>query len=120
VSELPRIRAAARWGSRFALERNLRLADAQLALAALAGLPGDSSRAGAEALINLVRSCHRQEPRSVRLSCGQSVVVRSRRVRLDAGLLLVDGGVLDPAGEPIDQAGRALEDHEIGAFRPRC
>ena len=46
-------RAAARWGSRFALERNLPLVDAQLALAALAVLPGDSGRAGAEALIDL-------------------------------------------------------------------
>jgi hypothetical protein len=46
-------RAAARWGSRFALERNLPLVDAQLALAALAVLPGDSGRAGAEALIEI-------------------------------------------------------------------
>jgi hypothetical protein len=46
-------RAAARWGSRFALERNLPLVDAQLALAALAVLPGDGGRAGAEALIDL-------------------------------------------------------------------
>jgi hypothetical protein len=46
-------RAAARWGSRFALERNLPLVDAQLALAALAVLPGDGGRAGAGALIDL-------------------------------------------------------------------
>lgn len=46
-------RAAARWGSRFALERNLPLVDAQLALAALAVLPGNGGRAGAEALIDL-------------------------------------------------------------------
>jgi hypothetical protein len=46
-------RAAARWGSRFALERNLPLVDAQLTLAALAVLPGDGGRAGAEALIDL-------------------------------------------------------------------
>ena len=45
--------AAARWGSRFALERNLPLVDAQLALAALAVLPEDGGRAGAEALIDL-------------------------------------------------------------------
>jgi hypothetical protein len=46
-------RAAARWGSRFALEHNLPLVDAQLTLAALAVLPGDGGRAGAEALIDL-------------------------------------------------------------------
>lgn len=46
-------RAAARWASRFALERRLTLTDAQLTLAALAALPGDSARAGAEALIEL-------------------------------------------------------------------
>ena len=46
-------RAAARWDSRFALERNPPLVDAQLALAALAVLPGDGGRAGAEALIDL-------------------------------------------------------------------
>lgn len=46
-------RAAARWGSRFALERNLTLPDAQLTLAALAVLPGAGGRAGAEALIDL-------------------------------------------------------------------
>jgi hypothetical protein len=46
-------RAAARWGSRFALERNLPLVDAQLALAALAVLPGDGGRAGAGVLIDL-------------------------------------------------------------------
>jgi hypothetical protein len=46
-------RAAARWGSRFALESNLPLVDAQLAFAALAVIPGDGGRAGAEALIDL-------------------------------------------------------------------
>ncbi|HUE28491.1 MAG TPA: hypothetical protein VMP89_17080 [Solirubrobacteraceae bacterium] len=46
-------RAAARWASRFAIERRLTLTDAQLALSALAALPGDSARAGAEALIEL-------------------------------------------------------------------
>ena len=46
-------RAAARWASRFAIERRLTLADAQLTLAALAVLPGESARAGADALIEL-------------------------------------------------------------------
>ena len=46
-------RAAARWASRFAIERRLTLTDAQLALSALAALPGESARAGAEALIEL-------------------------------------------------------------------
>jgi hypothetical protein len=46
-------RAAAKWASRFAIERRLTLTDAQLALSALAALPGDSARAGAEALIEL-------------------------------------------------------------------
>lgn len=46
-------RAAAKWASRFAIERRLTLTDAQLALAGLAALPGDSARAGAEALIEL-------------------------------------------------------------------
>ena len=43
-------RAAARWGSRFALERRLTLVDAQLTLAALAVLPGPGARAGVETL----------------------------------------------------------------------
>ena len=46
-------RAAAKWASRFAIERRLTLTDAQLALSALAALPGASARAGAEALIEL-------------------------------------------------------------------
>ena len=46
-------RAAAKWASRFAIERRLTLTDAQLALSALAALPSDSARAGAEALIEL-------------------------------------------------------------------
>lgn len=46
-------RAAARWASRFAIERRLTLTDAQLTLSALAALPGESARAGAEALIEL-------------------------------------------------------------------
>jgi hypothetical protein len=46
-------RAAAPWGSRFTLERNLTLPDAQLMLAALAVLPGAGGRGGAEALIDL-------------------------------------------------------------------
>ncbi len=46
-------RAAARWGGRLTLERRLSLVDAQLALAALAALPGAGARAGAEALIEL-------------------------------------------------------------------
>lgn len=46
-------RAAARWGGRLVLERRLVLADAQLALAALAALPGPGAGAGAEALIGL-------------------------------------------------------------------
>ena len=46
-------RAAARWASRFAIERRLTLTDTQLALSALAALPGESARAGAEALIEL-------------------------------------------------------------------
>lgn len=57
-------RAAARWGGRFALERNLPLIDAQLALAALAVLAGDGCRAGAEALIDLGNryGLHRVDP----------------------------------------------------------
>ena len=46
-------RAAAKWASRFAIERRLALTDAQLTLAALAALPTDTARAGAEALIEL-------------------------------------------------------------------
>jgi hypothetical protein len=46
-------RAAAKWASRFTIERRLTLTDAQLALSALAALPSDSARAGAEALIEL-------------------------------------------------------------------
>ncbi len=46
-------RAAARWGARFTVERRVSLVDAQLALAALAVLPGPGARAGAEALIEL-------------------------------------------------------------------
>jgi hypothetical protein len=40
-------------GEPFAIERRLTLTDAQLILAALASLAGDSARAGAEALIEL-------------------------------------------------------------------
>jgi hypothetical protein len=46
-------RAAARWASRFAIERRLTLAEAQLALAALAALTTDGERAAVEALIEL-------------------------------------------------------------------
>jgi hypothetical protein len=46
-------RAAAKWASRFAIERQLTLVDAQLAMAALAALPGDGARAGVEALVEL-------------------------------------------------------------------
>lgn len=46
-------RAAAKWASRFAIERRLTLTDAQLVLAALAALPGEGAKAGAEALIEL-------------------------------------------------------------------
>jgi hypothetical protein len=46
-------RAAAKWASRFAIERRLTLTDAQLTLAALAALPSESALAGAEALIEL-------------------------------------------------------------------
>ena len=46
-------RAAARWGARLTLERRLTLTDAQLALAALAVLPHQGARPGAEALIEL-------------------------------------------------------------------
>jgi hypothetical protein len=46
-------RAAARWASRFAIERRLTLTDAQLALAALATLPSESAPAGIEALVEL-------------------------------------------------------------------
>jgi hypothetical protein len=46
-------RAAARWGSRLALERKLTLTDAQLTLAALAALPGPGAKAGADALIEI-------------------------------------------------------------------
>ena len=44
---------ATRWGSRLAIERKLNLVDAQLALAALAALPGPGAKAGAEALIEI-------------------------------------------------------------------
>ena len=43
-------RAAAKWASRFAIERRLTLTDAQLTLAAL---PNEGARAGVEALIEL-------------------------------------------------------------------
>jgi hypothetical protein len=46
-------RTAARWGSRLAIERKLDLVDAQLALAALAALPGPGAKAGADALIEI-------------------------------------------------------------------
>ena len=46
-------RAAAKWGSRFALKRRLTLVDAQLALAALAVLPEPAARAGVETLAEL-------------------------------------------------------------------
>lgn len=46
-------RAAAKWASRFVIERRLTLTDAQLTLSALAALPSESARAGAEALIEL-------------------------------------------------------------------
>jgi hypothetical protein len=46
-------RTAARWGSRLAIERKLDLVDAQLALAALATLPGPGAKAGADALIEI-------------------------------------------------------------------
>jgi hypothetical protein len=46
-------RTAARWGSRLVIERKLDLVDAQLALSALAALPGPSAKAGAEALIEI-------------------------------------------------------------------
>jgi len=44
---------AAKSASRFAIERRLTLTDMQLALSALASLPGESACAGAEALIEL-------------------------------------------------------------------
>jgi hypothetical protein len=47
------MRSAARWGGRLVLERRLLLVDAQLALAALAALPGPGVGAGAEALIEI-------------------------------------------------------------------
>ena len=46
-------RAAAKWASRFAIERRLTLTDAQLVLSALAVLPGEGAGAGVEALIEL-------------------------------------------------------------------
>jgi hypothetical protein len=46
-------RAAARWGSRFALERRLTLVDAQLTLAALAVLPEPGALAGVETLAEI-------------------------------------------------------------------
>jgi len=45
--------AAARWAGRLILERRLGIADAQLALAAIAALARGERRAGAEALICL-------------------------------------------------------------------
>jgi len=48
-------RAAAKWASRFAIERRLTLTESQLVLAALGSLPGESARAGAEALIELAQ-----------------------------------------------------------------
>ena len=53
-------RAAAKWASRFAIERRLPLTDAQLTLAALATLPGEGARAGVEALIELTNRCRLQ------------------------------------------------------------
>jgi hypothetical protein len=49
-------RAAARWGSRFTLERRLTLPDAQLTLAALVVLPEPGARADVEALAELASS----------------------------------------------------------------
>jgi hypothetical protein len=46
-------RAAARWAARLVLERGLGIADAQLALSAIAALSRGEQRAGAEALICL-------------------------------------------------------------------
>ncbi len=46
-------RAAARWGRAVHRRAPVSLEDAQLALAALAVLPGPGARAGAEALIEL-------------------------------------------------------------------
>ena len=46
-------RAAAKWAARFAIERQLTLADSQLVLAALAALPSGSGLAGVEALTEL-------------------------------------------------------------------
>lgn len=46
-------RAAARWGSRFALKRRLTLVDAQLTLAALAVLPKPDARPGVEMLAEI-------------------------------------------------------------------
>jgi len=46
-------RAAAKRASRFTIERRLTLTDAQLALAALAALPGEGAQVGIEALIEL-------------------------------------------------------------------
>ena len=57
--------------------------------------------------------------RSARSSCGHRLQVRGRGVRVGTAALGGDGGVLDPAGEPIDQSGRAFEKIEIGAFGPR-
>ena len=46
-------RAAAKWASRFAIERQLTLQEAQLTIAALGALTGEGARAGVEALIEL-------------------------------------------------------------------
>lgn len=46
-------RAAAKWASRFAIERRLTLEELQLTLSALGALPGVSARAASEALSGL-------------------------------------------------------------------
>jgi hypothetical protein len=46
-------RAAAKWASRFVIERRLTLTEAQLTLAALGALAGEGAGAGVEALIEL-------------------------------------------------------------------
>jgi hypothetical protein len=63
-------RAAARWGSWLTLERKLTLPDAQLALAALAVLPGPGARGGVDALMDLADR-HRL-PRVAELLAGRA------------------------------------------------
>ena len=90
-------RTATRWGSRLAIERKLDLVDAQLALAALAALPGPAAKAGAEALIEI---SNRYGP-AARWGAAPRLARSPRSHRLDLRVrstaALVDQERLEPA-----------------------